>query len=152
MVSDENVEPESIEINQQEDAQLISEPTHDDGKENQKSIPKLLLFAVLYQQAVLATGIKVSDELPSWIFYPAWFALLFVPIHCLPGRLDRRMPLLLTIYCLVLGMIGGYTAEVILDSLGLQDFRNITFIIVTSVLATAFWRYCILFDGNKSGK
>ena len=152
MVSDEKAECESVENNQQEDAQLIEEPTHDDGTENQKSIPKLLLFAVLYQQAVLATGIKVSDEILSWIFYPAWLALLYVPILCLPGRLDRRMPLLLTIYCLVLGMIGGYTAEVILDSLGLQDFRNITFIIVTSVLATAFWRYCILFDGNKSGK
>lgn len=148
-MSDENAEPESIEINQQEDAQLMEEPTRDDRTENKKSIPNLLLFAVLYQQAVLATGIKVSDELPSWIFYPAWFALLYVPILCLPGRLDRRMPLLLTIYCLVLGMIGGYTAEVILDSLGLQDFSTISFIIVTSVLATALWRYCILFDGKK---
>ena len=149
MVSDEKAELESIEINQQEDAQLIEEPTHDAGTGNKKSIPKLLLFAVLYQQAVLATGIKVPDEVPSWIFYPAWLALLYIPILCLPKRLERRMPLLLTIYCLVLGMIGGYVAEVILDSLGLQEFSTVTFVIVTSVLATALWRYCILFDGKK---
>ena len=148
-MSDEKAESGLIESNQQEDTQLIEEPTHDAGTGNKKSIPKLLLFAVLYQQAVLATGIKVPDEVPSWIFYPAWLALLYIPILCLPKRLERRMPLLLTIYCLVLGMIGGYTAEVILDSLGLQEFSTVTFIIVTSVLATALWRYCILFDGNK---